>query len=162
MHAIATATVGAFLAKTKFTLDYSRKFLPVIGLSIAMIFHAIWNFSLTFEFTYIIGMIFMIFLILSFFAIFSSSLKNEEKIITGELDSEYIIWKDRTDRISIKEWSKKYKKRSQRKQVLNFATKLAFRKLQARNSRGLQKEFYLNDIDSLRDKIALIDKNNNV
>ena len=70
MHGIATATVGAFLAKAKFTLSASKYLYFFFGLCIAMFFHATWNFSLTFEFTYLLGILFMIFLIFTFLIIF--------------------------------------------------------------------------------------------
>jgi len=164
MHGIATATVGAFLAKAKFTLSESRKIYPIIGLLLAMIFHATWNFSLTFEFTYYLGILFMIFLIVSFFIIFSSSLKNEQRIIAQELSDEPYIWNDAHENENknqtIEESSKKFVNKSMRMRFVNFATLLAFRKLQIRNCEGNQKERYLSDINSIRDNIKELDRNN--
>ena len=40
-----------------------------------------------------------------------------------------------------------------RKKYTNFTTKLAFRKFQARNSEGIQRDFYLTEIDQYRKKI---------
>jgi protease PrsW len=162
MHAIATATVGAFLAKAKFSLSSSKYLYPIIGISLAMFFHATWNFSLTFEFTYYLGLLFMIFLIFCFFFIFNSSLKTERIMITNELSEENDILVHNLNQNNVKDSifveSKKFQKRSQRKAYVNFATKLAFRKFQARNSDGLQKDRYISDIELYRQKILDLSK----
>ncbi|MCW8848924.1 MAG: PrsW family intramembrane metalloprotease [Melioribacteraceae bacterium] len=166
MHGIATATVGAFLAKAKFSLSANRKKYPIIGLVLAMFFHATWNFSLTFEFTYMIGILFMVILISSFFIIFYSSLRNENNIIQNELDSEQLflnqIYLDNSNPMTLKYLVKSFNTNSQRKLLLNFATKLAFRKLQAKNSAGIQKEIYVADIDIIENKITQLIEDNKV
>ncbi len=149
MHAIATATVGAFLAKAKFTLTSLRFIYPIIGLLFAMFFHAAWNFSLTFEFTYYLGLAFMVFLISGFLIVFNSSLRNEKIIIASQL-------KDEFDGLPLNELSKKFSTKKERKKIINFATKLAFRKLQSIKSKGTQQEKYLADISTLREKINLL------
>lgn len=166
MHAIATATVGAFLAKAKFTLSSKKYIYPIIGILLAMFFHATWNFSLTFEFTYYLGLIFMVFLITSFFIIFNSSLKNEEEIISiGLSDEDYFLEyhpiKAGTKN-SLKNLSKKFIEGTARREYISFATKLAFRKFQARNSEGLRKDLYKEDIEYCRDKIKNLIQNERV
>jgi len=166
MHAIATATVGAFLAKAKFTVSSYKFIYPIIGIFFAMFFHAAWNLSLTFEFTYYLGILFMIFLIFSFIFIFHFSLKNEQKIIAEELSDEIDFQELQPiqfgNKNSLKEFIKKLSKSSLKKEYVNFATKLAFRKFQARNSSGKQKERYIDDIDLLRIKIKDITHNDTV
>jgi RsiW-degrading membrane proteinase PrsW (M82 family) len=154
MHAIATATVGAFLAKTKFTLSSQKNNFPIIGLILAMLFHATWNFSLTFEFTYLVGMVFMIFLIIGFLFVFNFSLKSERKLIYNELIEEeneilqrYHLKKDNLLNLP------------DRKKYMSFVTKLAFRKFQAKNSNVLIRENYLADVELYKQKInSLINK----
>ena len=162
MHAIATATVGAFLAKAKFSTDNKKRKYSIMGLGLAMFFHAMWNFSLSFEFTYLIGILFMIVLIASFFIIFYSSLRNENAIIQKELESEQLFLSqvilDGTDITSFRELEESFKSKTHMKYLRNFATKLAFRKLQAKNSEGIQKENYLSDIDLIKDDIAKLIK----
>ena len=157
MHAIATATVGAFLAKAKFSLNTKKYVYPIMGLLLAMFFHATWNFSLTFEFTFYIGIFFMMFLIISFFYVYSSSLKNEQRIIDSELKYEPVLLGLITDDVitpkQLKIMSNNFIIARQRKQFSNFATKLAFRKLQSKNSFGVQQEKYISDILDLREKI---------
>lgn len=162
MHAIATATVGAFLAKAKFSLSRFKFLYPIVGISLAMFFHAIWNFSLSFEFTYYLGILFMIFLIFSFLFIFLSSTSNEKKMIESELSDETILWEmkngDSRNSSLISGLNKNIENRSLRRSYLGFATKLAFRKFQARNSTGLMQEKYLADITIFRDKISELNK----
>jgi RsiW-degrading membrane proteinase PrsW (M82 family) len=166
MHGIATATVGAFLAKSKFSLSTDKRKYPIMGLGLAIFFHAMWNFSLTFEFTYLIGILFMIILISSFFIIFYSSLRNENNIIQNELESEQLflnpIYLDNSKPITLKYLGQEFKTNSQRKSLRNFATKLAFRKLQAKNSEGIQRELYLSDIELIKDGITQLIKQRNV
>ncbi|MCB9205799.1 MAG: PrsW family intramembrane metalloprotease [Ignavibacteriales bacterium] len=160
MHAIATATVGAFLAKTKFSLTPTKKRLPIIGILLAMIFHATWNFSLSFEFTSIVGILFMVFLIIGFLLIFNLSLNNENKLIQAELLGEERIFIDEANQSFNKKYIfDKIKKKSVRKEYMNFVTKLAFRKFQAKNSSGIQKEKYLKDIELYRSKIIYLLQN---
>ncbi len=157
MHAIATATVGAFLAKSKFSLNSKKNIYPIIGLALAMFFHAAWNFSLTFTFTFYIGIIFMIILISSFFFIYSSSLNNEKRIISSELRNEPVLIglneKDDIELNQIRIMSQNFIVNKQRKQFSSFATKLAFRKLQSKNSIGVQQQNYNHDIFTLRERI---------
>lgn len=154
MHAIATAVVGAFLSRAKFSFR-KKNFLPMLGLLIAMIIHAAWNFSLSFEFTYFLGILFMIFLILSFFGIFSLSLNNEKTILIKEFIDDEIFYPEHRGN-SIMEINNQILNLRDRRKYLNFATKIAFRKLQARNSIGSQREFYMRDIENLRKKIINI------
>ena len=166
MHAIATATVGAFLAKAKFSDRSKKPKYTIMGLGLAMLFHAIWNFSLSFEFTYLIGILFMIILISSFFIIFYSSLRNENIIIQKELESEQLFLSqvifEGSNITSFNELEKSFKSRTHRKYLRNFATKLAFRKLQARNSEGIQRENYLSEMDLIKDKIVNLTKTTKV
>ena len=166
MHAIATATVGAFLAKAKFSDRSKKPKYTIMGLGLAMLFHAIWNFSLSFEFTYLIGILFMIILISSFFIIFYSSLRNENIIIQKELESEQLFLSqvifEGSNITSFNELEKSFKSRTHRKYLRNFATKLAFRKLQARNSEGIQRQNYLSEMDLIKDKIVNLTKTTKV
>jgi len=154
MHAIATATLGAFFAKAKFTTKTSRQILPLIGFFLAMSFHAFWNFSLTFEFTFYIGILFMIFLIISFFVVFSYSLKTEQKIIVNELKEEMDIPKEHIIILgTTKKFGRKWLDKSIRKDYVRFATLLAFRKFQSKNTSGKLQEEYLADTEMYRKKV---------
>lgn len=165
MHAIATATVGAFLAKAKFSLSRFKFVYPIVGISFAMLFHAIWNFSLSFEFTYYLGILFMIFLILSFLFIFLSSTSNEKKMIENELADETILWELRdtsSGKVSLLDnVNRNFTNKHLRNKYIGFATKLAFRKFQVRNSSGVMQERYLSDISKFRDNLLELNKSRN-
>lgn len=160
MHAIATATVGAFLAKAKFSLNSSIYIYMFWGFTIAISFHAIWNFSMSFGYTYLLGLIFMIFLIVSFLFLFNYSLKTERKIIENELLDEKEIYQYsyflKTKSSSIDDLGGNFLNHSQQKKYTYFTTRLAFRKFQVRNCTGKQKEIYLSDIENYREKIQTL------
>lgn len=155
MHAIATATFGAFLAKSKFTISNAKFLFPLIGISLSMFFHFMWNFSLMFEFTYFFGILFMLILIISFFVIFKMSIKTEQKIISDELMEESVfLGLPELKKINFSDSKNQiFTSNSKNKSLLNFATKLAFRKYQERNSKENLKEIYNLDIELYRKKI---------
>ncbi|MEE9432498.1 MAG: PrsW family intramembrane metalloprotease, partial [Melioribacteraceae bacterium] len=148
MHAIATATFGAFLAKAKFSNKWLDKIsYPIVGIILAMSFHAIWNLTVSFQFSYFVGILFMVVLFIGFGLIFRFSLNTEKKIIQSELEEEIEIINFPPDHIPIVSTSKKVKRNwvnnKVRKEYTSYATKLAFRKFQAKHSSGLRKENYL-------------------
>ncbi|MBK7106804.1 MAG: PrsW family intramembrane metalloprotease [Ignavibacteriae bacterium] len=155
MHAIATATFGAFLAKTKFSISNFRFLFPFIGISLAMFFHFMWNFSLMFEFTFGVGILFMFFLVISFLTIFKLSIKSEQKIIEYELleESDFLGLPELKKLSFSKNENKIFPENKKNKSLLNFATKLAFRKFQMKNTNKNLKEIYNLDIELYRKKI---------
>jgi len=161
MHAISTATFGAFLAKSKFTITNVKFIYPVIGLLLAMSIHFIWNFTLTYEYTFLIGMIFMLFLIATFILVFRFSLKSEQKLIFEELKNELGNFGQQV--YDGKKFNFISNDKIQNKLFQNFATKLAFRKFQSRNSLGIQQENYLADVKYFRNQIKnLLNKNDTI
>lgn len=165
MHGIATATLGAMLAKSKFTKSLLKYFLPVLGLILAMIFHSLWNLLVSFEFTFIIGFIFMIGLIYVFFKIFNYSLKYEQKILKEELSKEFNNLSLPYSHVEIisskKRFNKNWIDKNIRSKYINLATKLAFRKYQLRNCPPAKKENYLLEIEQLRMNLLNLMKSNN-
>lgn len=155
MHGIATATLGAFLAKTKFTNSALKSIYPFIGFALAVFFHFLWNFSVLSQFTFGFGILFMIFLIVIFLILFKQSINYERKIINDELAEEAMIM----DLPILKDlnFSSKFLKvfdeRKNNKLLKIWAAKLAFRKFQAKNTEGELKENYISDIDLYRKKI---------
>lgn len=159
MHAIATATFGAMLAKAKFTVKKSHKIiLPIIGLLLAMAFHATWNFFISGEFTYSIAILFMVVLIITFLFVYKYSLKLEKEIIITELEEEIYKINFPREHLSIISTSKKFRRNwinnKIRKRYANLATKLAFRKHQAKNSSGIRKKNYTADVEKYRKLLA--------
>lgn len=159
MHCISTATFGAFLAMYKFNIGQVKFLLPVAGYSIAVLIHFMWNLSVSFEETFLLGLLFLLLMIVLFFIVFIMSLSNEKKIITRELSNEEEISLISPDHIEIISTLKRNKKgwikEEFRKVYINNAIKYAFRKHQLKHSKGSAKEFYQKEIDKL--KITLTD-----
>ncbi len=154
MHCVSTGTLGAFLGYAKFKPRIVKLTFPVLGLAVAMFIHFLWNLSVSFESTAILGFLFMIFTIAVFITVFSISLLGERKIIFRELLPEtesglipqshlLILNSRRRNRLG---WIDE----SIRKLYISAATTLAFRKMQARNSSGLSKNYYEQDIEHYR------------
>lgn len=158
MHGVSTGTLGAFLASAKFSNSKIKtRLLPYLGLLTAMLLHFLWNFSVSFSNTYIFGILFMLIMIILFFYLFKKSLRKEEKIIREELTEEaehriipvehieYLSSNRRND----KTWIDK----SIRKEYIQAAVKLAFRKAQFKATFGKRKSFYEKEIDIYREKV---------
>ncbi len=163
MHAISTAAFGAFLAKSKFTLSPLKFVYPFIGLIIAMSIHFTWNFIVTYDYTFLIGILFMFLLIITFFIIFRLSLNSERKIISTELANEFLqlrIMKNLNEIYNGKKFNLILNDKIQNKLFQNFATKLAFRKFQLRNTSGKRQKFYFDEVELYRNRLKiLLDKN---
>ncbi|OGU34862.1 MAG: hypothetical protein A2068_05645 [Ignavibacteria bacterium GWB2_35_6b] len=162
MHCISTATVGAFLGFAKFSVKKNKSFLYPIGFIIAMFIHFAWNFSVSFQGTYLYGILFMAITIYSFFRIFKYSIKLEEKIILEELLTEDFP-EDHVRIIAsrlrgIKGWVDE----SIRKKYIAASTKLAFRKVQERNAEDEHKLFFQNEINFYRSEIISMRNNKNL
>lgn len=157
MHCVTTATFGAFLGYAKFKSTKAKVIFPFFGLLLAMTIHSAWNFSVSFQSTTALGFLFMFFTILIFILIFYLSVRNEKKIIKNELLDEAINGFIPEKHISILSSSVRDKQgwvdERIRKIYIKAATTLAFRKLQSRNSHGLSKMYYENDVANYRNFI---------
>ncbi len=158
MHCVSTATLGAFLGYAKFKPAEQKIFYGLIGLVIAIMIHAIWNFTLNFKSFAPLGFLFLFISILIFIIIFSISVRSERKIIYSELKEEVdngIIPKLHLQILSSPEREKKgWLDEKIRKIYINAATTLAFRKVQLRNSYGASKLYYQRDVDNYRNFIG--------
>lgn len=157
MHCVATGTFGAFLGYAKFKKPILKFILPVIGLSVAMFIHFMWNLSVSFESTTFLGFFFMIFTIALFISIFSLSILSEKKIIYNELITEVHNGLIPLEHISVLNSPKRNKPgwidESIRKSYIGAATTLAFRKMQLQNSTGFSRNYYEEDVNYYRDFI---------
>ncbi len=163
MHGIASSTLGAFIAKAKFSSPEKRIGYSLIGLFLAISFHLVWNLTLTFEFTYWLGFIFMIVLIIIYLKVFKSSVRTEQKLIKDEFSEEIGLLSLPTNQpigfYEILSSNNYFNDKKSKRNFRNFGTKLAFRKFQARNSFGKQQENYNADVEIYRKKIrTLLDK----
>lgn len=154
MHCVATATFGAFLGYAKFRNKYFKIIFPLAGLLLAMIIHASWNFAVSFQSTAPLGFLFMFITIIVFIVVFSLSIINEKKIIWTELLEEASLGNIPANHINILSSSVRDKQgwidEKIRKVYIKSATTLAFRKLQSKNSHGVSKLYYENDVSNYR------------
>ena len=157
MHCVSTGTLGAFLGYAKFRPKIIKITFPIIGLLIAMFIHFLWNLSVSFTSTAILGFLFMIFTIAVFITVFSIALMGERKIIFRELLSESDAGLIPKEHLYILNSNKRNKlgwiDERIRKLYIRAATTLAFRKMQARNTSGMSKNYYNQDIEHYRNFI---------
>lgn len=160
MHCVSTATLGAFLALAKFEPNFLKLFLSITGLFIAMLIHFIWNYSVSFENTALIGFVFMIISIIIFIMIYFISIRKERLLIYNELkeESESGLIPELHLKIlsSASRERKGWLDESKRNIYINAATTLAFRKMQFRNAKGASKIYYQMDIDNYRNFIGTL------
>jgi RsiW-degrading membrane proteinase PrsW (M82 family) len=163
MHCIATGTLGAFLALSKFTNHKVKKVYPLVGLLLAMMIHFTWNISVSFEKTYLWGLLFMIALISFFILIFLLSVSNERKIIESELLEEINLGLIPQDYVNILSSFSRLKigwiSEDVRKEYTRYAVRLAFTKNLFKNSSGYKKIFYESEIEKYRTAIKLLKSN---
>lgn len=157
MHCVSTGTLGAFLGYAKFKPKLIKITFPLYGLGIAIFIHFLWNLSVSFEATTIPGFLFMIVTIVIFITVFSISLLGEKRIIYRELLTETETGVIPNEHLFILNSGKRntpgWIDESVRKLYIRAATALAFRKMQARNSSGLSKNYYDEDIEHYRNFI---------
>ena len=157
MHGVSTATFGAMLGYSKFKPTKTKIFYTFIGLNAAIFIHFVWNISVSFESTALLGFLFLIFILSIFIVIFSISINREKKIIFTELQGEAKLGLIPEVHLNILNSNKRTKKgwieENIRIPYTNAATILAFRKLQYKNSVGKSKIFYESEVEHYRNFI---------
>jgi len=152
-HLLSTASFGAMLGLAKFSS---------VGFSLAIFIHAVWNFSVSFEFTYLFGFLFIIISLIVFLVIFNLSLRSEINLILAELTEESesgLIPLEHLTLIASKNiFSKKWIKNNIRNNYTKSLVSLAFRKAQLKNSTGKKKEYIENELMLLRSYIENINR----
>jgi protease PrsW len=166
MHGVSTATFGAFLGYAKFKDMRFKIFSAAAGLSVAVLIHALWNLSVSYESTAALGFIFLGASVIVMFIVFSLSIAGEKKIIFNELSEEARNGIIPAEHLHILNSSRRNKfgwvDENIRKLYIMAATTLAFRKMQCRNSKGYRKysceqeiNYYRNYIQELLSKTSL-------
>ncbi|MFZ0454060.1 MAG: PrsW family intramembrane metalloprotease [Ignavibacteriaceae bacterium] len=157
MHCVSTGTLGAFLGYAKFNKTVHKITLPLIGLMIAMFIHFAWNYSVSYQSTAGLGLLFMFFSILVFVGVYWLSILKEKRIIYSELLSEtetgLIPFEHLVILDSLKRNKPGWVDESIRKSYIKAATTLAFRKIQLKNSGSYRKTFYEKDVEFYREHI---------
>ncbi len=149
MHCVTTGLLGAALGLAKFKPLKSKLVLVPLGLFIAIAIHIIWNSTVTSS-DYPKGFLFMFCAIISFILLFKHSLRTECGMIYHELYEEYSEGLIPVEHLNILSSPLREKKgwvdELIRRDYISTATSLAFRKMQFRNSQGLNKEYYEREI----------------
>ncbi len=157
MHCISTAVLGAFLSFAKLKIGLSRYMFPASGLFAAIFIHVVWNLSMSYHNTAILGILFLGFSFLVFLAVFSLSVSGEKKIISSQLFDEVSNGLIPLEHITILNSSRRNRSgwidEKIRKSYIKAAITLAFRKMQLRNAEGSKKIFYENDVELYRSYI---------
>ena len=154
MHCVSTATFGAFLGYAKFKGTSYKLTLPLTGLILAILIHFVWNFSVSFQQTALLGFLFMLVTIVIFITVFTASITAERKIIFKELSTEAdtgLIPEKHAEILSSKKRNRTgWVNENIRQSYIKAATTLAFRKAEFQNAKGKSKLFYQNDIEKYR------------
>lgn len=158
-HFIATATFGVFVAISKFKSVNSKIISVISGYVIAVGIHLIWNFTVSFQLTFLLGILFVLIALILIFALIQFSLSFEKNILAYEMNDEILNGYLNSKFASI---IPNYKQRNSkgwiderfRKDYIKFATKLAFKKNQLKNIEDVKlKNIYENEIAELREKL---------
>lgn len=154
MHCLSTSTFGAFLSLAKFGNKPVKLLFPIIGIFTSMSIHFLWNYSVSIKDMFLYGFIFILLTIFIFGFLFYMSLNNEKKLIINELNEEAALNYIPADHINFFKYSKKNQNiridESTRKKYIYALSKLAFTKMQFKNSAGIYKSYYAGEIENCR------------
>lgn len=157
MHCISTASFGAILAISKFSSPVAKNSLPFLGLTLAILIHVAWNSFVSFQDTFLYGLLFMIFLIIVFFFVFRLAINNEKKVIEQELLEESEMNLIPPTHIKILSSHLRFRRgwidENIRSHYSRFAIKLAFNKNQYKRVNDSLREYYALEIEKNREAI---------
>ncbi len=156
MHTVASAAVGALVAKAIFNPSRKSVFFFFGGLILASFIHFIWNLSISFEYSYYLGILFMLILTVLFVVYFRKQIAEERKTILTELQEEceegLIPYHHLPILSSGLKDKKGWVKEEIRTNYTETAIKLAYRKKQLKNS-GNKSPFYQKEVAYYKSKL---------
>lgn len=166
MHCSTQAVFGAAIGYAKFRGIGAKIFFIPAGLGMAMFMHFMWNFSVSFESTVLLGFLFMIFTIIIIFVVFQFAVHHDHKIIKKELTDELNLGHLPADHLLHLPYPGKRHKKGwlpvhvNQRNYIRITIRLAMRKHQSRILTGPRLNKHIIEIDELRNKmiIILIDK----
>ena len=160
LHCCTQAVFGAAIGYAKFRGLFAKLTIIPLGLGIAMFMHFMWNLTVSFNSTALIGFVFMIFSVIIIFIVFQFAVHNEGKVILRELTDEVNVMGHipREHLGYLPFTSKRYKKgwleaHVNHKEYVRAAIKLAIRKNQTKKSKPGSQTVYIREVDTLRNKI---------
>jgi len=160
LHCCTQATLGAAIGLAKFRGLLAKFTVIPLGLAAAMFMHFVWNLTVSFNSTALIGFIFLIFTAIIIFTIFQFGVYHDHKIILRELTDESNQGHIPRDHVAYIPYTSKRFRRGwcptgiNQREYVKTAIKLAMRKHQSKNLRPAARTVYLNDVEILRQRIA--------
>ncbi|CAN5574639.1 hypothetical protein BH10BAC5_BH10BAC5_13800 [soil metagenome] len=162
MHCMSQATFGGFIGFAKFKPFFYKLFLIPAGFGLAVFLHFMWNLTVSFEETTLLGFVFLILYLVILFSIFQIAIHMESKTIRNELEEESVqgvIPKEHMYYLPFV--SRRFKAGwcpvgIDQKNYVNTATTLALRKNQMKHLSGYKKSMYEKEVEELRYKIRMM------
>lgn len=163
LHCCTQAVFGAAIGYAKFKGALAKLIIIPLGLGAAMFMHFMWNFTVSFNETALIGFAFMIISVIIIFTVFQFGVYSEGKIIlkelteesntTGYIPRDHLAYLPYTSRRHKKGW---LPGNVNQKDYVKSAIKLALRRHQEKSVSQKAKRAYQVEIDLLRKKIYAI------
>ncbi len=160
LHCCTQAVFGAAIGYAKFRGTAAKLTIIPLGLGTAMFMHFMWNLTVSFESTAVIGFVFMILSVIVIFIVFQFGVYHDGKIIMRELNEESELGTIPAEHLKFLPYtSRRFKRgwlqgRINQKDYVKTATKLALRKHQARKLKSSAQIAYLKEVELLRNKLA--------
>jgi protease PrsW len=160
LHCCCQAVFGAAIGFAKFKGLFAKLTIIPLGLGIAIFMHFMWNLTVSFNSTALIGFAFMIMSVIIIFVVFQFAVHNEGKVILRELTDEVKTMGHipQEHLMHLPFTSKRHKKgwlpvHVNQKDYVKSAIKLAIRKNQLKNLKGGAQVVYVREVDTLRNRI---------
>jgi RsiW-degrading membrane proteinase PrsW (M82 family) len=163
LHCCTQAVFGAAIGYAKFKGTLAKLTIIPLGLGLAMFMHFMWNLTVSFNSTALIGFLFMIMSVIIIFTVFQFAVYHEGKIIhkeltdeantTGYIPKEHLAYLPYTSKRFKKGWLAAH---INQKEYVKTAVKLAIRKNQLKNMKSSSQTVYIKEVDTLRNKIYTI------
>lgn len=163
MHCLSQATFGAFVGFAFLRSARQKILLILLGYWIAVFIHFLWNVTVSFEETTVLGMLFLALYLIFIFGLFQLVLYLEGKTIFRELSEEVAIGTIPPAHLNYIPFVGKRNKRNwcpvgvNQSDYIKTSIKLALAKYKFRNCRNnnLKKKFY-QEIEVLRYRIKMM------
>jgi protease PrsW len=163
LHCCTQATFGAAIGFAKFRGPLAKLTIIPLGLGVAMFMHFMWNLTVSFQSTALIGFLFMIMTVIVIFVVFQYGVYHEGKIIlreltdeantTGYIPKEHLVYLPFTSKRFKHGW---LPSGVNQRDYVKSAVRLALRKDQVKRLKGNKQVMYQREIDTLRGKIYQI------
>ncbi|HRE10552.1 MAG TPA: PrsW family intramembrane metalloprotease [Ignavibacteria bacterium] len=160
LHCCCQAVFGAAIGYAKFKGMFAKMTIIPLGLGLAMFMHFMWNLTVSFNSTALIGFAFMIMSVIIIFVVFQFAVHNEGKIIlreltdeantTGYIPREHLAHLPFTSKRGKKGWLANH---INHKDYVKTAIKLAIRKNQTKSLKANKQAAYQREVDALRSRI---------